>query len=155
MGLAYTTVDTLSVAKFALIPSIFATRYVVYKQRGANFYRTSSFVVASSVKEIPLVVMEILLFGTLTYWMCGFVASVQSYLIYQLLLFVVNMAYVAVFFFIASVCPNIIVANPISLLVLLFLATFSGYLITKGSTPAYLSWVYWHSPHVWGSMLSL
>ncbi|KAI9985725.1 hypothetical protein PInf_005127 [Phytophthora infestans] len=136
--------------KFALIPSILATRNVVYKQRGANFYRTSSFVIASFVKEIPLVLVEILLFGTLTYWMCGFVASMQSYLIYLLLLFVVNMAYIALFFFIASACPNINVANPIAMLAHLFLATFSGILITKGSTPAYLSWVYWISPHGWG-----
>ncbi|ETO65368.1 hypothetical protein F444_17315 [Phytophthora nicotianae P1976] len=150
MGLAYTAVDTLSVAKIALIPSILATRDVVYKQRGANFYRTSSIVIASSVKETPLVVMEILLFGTLTYWMCGFVSSVESYLIYLLLLFVTNMAYIALFFFIALACPNINVANPISMLVLLFLATFSGFLITKDSTPAYLSWVYWISPHGWG-----
>ncbi|EEY53012.1 ATP-binding Cassette (ABC) Superfamily [Phytophthora infestans T30-4] len=63
MGLAFTTVDTLSVAKIAPIPSILATRNVVYKQRGANFYRTSSFGIASSVKESPLVVVEILLFG--------------------------------------------------------------------------------------------
>ncbi|KAI9979825.1 hypothetical protein PInf_027801 [Phytophthora infestans] len=39
MGLAYTAVDTLSVAKSSMIPSILATRDVIYKQRGANFYR--------------------------------------------------------------------------------------------------------------------
>ncbi|GMF38595.1 unnamed protein product [Phytophthora fragariaefolia] len=150
MGLAYTAVDTLSVAKSAMIPTILATRDVIYKQRGANFYRTSSFVIASSAKQIPVVLIETLLFGSIVYWMCGFVASVQSYILYQVVLFLVNMAYSALFFFIASVSPNINVANPISLLSLLFLATFSGFLITKESIPVYLSWVYWISPHAWG-----
>ncbi|ETI56189.1 hypothetical protein F443_01230 [Phytophthora nicotianae P1569] len=150
MGLAYTAVDTLSVAKSSMIPTILATRDVIYKQRGANFYRTSSFVIASSVKQTPVVLMETLLFGSIVYWMCGFVASVQSYILYQLVLFLVNMAYSAWFFFIASVCPNINVANPIALLSLLFLATFSGFLITKDTIPVYLSWVYWISPHAWG-----
>ncbi|POM74405.1 ABC Superfamily [Phytophthora palmivora] len=153
MGLAYTAVDTLSVAKSSMIPTILATRDVIYKQRGANFYRTSSFVIASSAKQIPVVLMETLLFGSIVYWMCGFVASAQSYIfyiLYQIVLFLVNMAYAAWFFFIASVCPNINVANPIALLSLLFLATFSGFLITKDSIPVYLSWVYWISPHAWG-----
>ncbi|GMF16882.1 unnamed protein product [Phytophthora lilii] len=150
MGLAYTTLDTLSVAKSAMIPAILATRDVIYKQRGANFYRTSSFVIASSAKQIPVVLMETLLFGTIVYWLCGFVASAQSYILYQVVLFLVNMAYAAWFFFIASVCPNINVANPISLLSLLFLATFSGFVITKDTIPVYLSWIYWISPHAWG-----
>ncbi|EGZ21143.1 pleiotropic drug resistance protein ABC superfamily [Phytophthora sojae] len=150
MGLAYSAVDTLSVAKSAMIPTILATRDVIYKQRGANFYRTSSFVIASSAKQIPVVLMETLLFGSIVYWMCGFVASAQSFVLYQVVLFLVNMAYAAWFFFIASVCPNINVANPISLLSLLFLATFSGFLITKESIPVYLSWIYYISPHAWG-----
>ncbi|KAG7401123.1 hypothetical protein PHYBOEH_002681 [Phytophthora boehmeriae] len=150
MGLAYTAVDTLSVAKSAMIPTVLATRDVIYKQRGANFYRTSSFVIASSVKQVPIVLMETLLFGSLVYWMCGFVATVQSYLLYQVVLFLVNMAYAAWFFFIACVCPNINVANPIAMLSLLLLATFSGFLITKDSIPDYLQWIYWISPHAWG-----
>ncbi|OWZ17807.1 Pleiotropic drug resistance protein transporter [Phytophthora megakarya] len=149
MGLAYTAVDTLSVAKSSMIPTILATRDVIYKQRGANFYRISSFVIASSVKQIPVVLMETLLFGSIVFWLC-FATSIQSYLLYQLVLFLVNMAYAAWFFFIASVCPNINVANPIALLSLLFLATFSGFLMTKDSIPGYLSWVYWVSPHAWG-----
>ncbi|POM58231.1 Pleiotropic drug resistance protein ABC Superfamily, partial [Phytophthora palmivora] len=84
MGLAYTTVDTLSVAKSSMIPTILATRDVIYKQRGANFYRTSSFVIASSAKQIPVMLMETLLFGSIVYWMCGFVASAQSYILYQI-----------------------------------------------------------------------
>uniref|UniRef100_H3GDX6 ABC transporter domain-containing protein n=1 Tax=Phytophthora ramorum TaxID=164328 RepID=H3GDX6_PHYRM len=150
MGLAYTAVDTLAVAKSAMIPTVLATRDVIYKQRGANFYRTSSFVIASSAKQIPIILMETLLFGSLVYWMCGFVASAQSYIMYQIVLFLVNMAYAAWFFFIASVCPNINVANPVALLSLLLLATFSGFLITKDTIPVYLSWIYWISPHAWG-----
>ncbi|RLN65946.1 hypothetical protein BBJ29_007096 [Phytophthora kernoviae] len=150
MGLAYTSVDTLSVAKSAMIPTILTARDVIYKQRGANFYRTSSFVIANSVKQIPVVFVETLLFGSLVYWMCGFVATAQSYLLYQLVLFLVNMAYAAWFFFIASVCPNINIANPVAMLSLLLLATFSGFLITKDSIPDYLSWIYWISPHAWG-----
>ncbi|EEY61564.1 ATP-binding Cassette (ABC) Superfamily [Phytophthora infestans T30-4] len=78
------------------------------------------------------------------------VASAQSYILYQAVIFLVNMSYSAWFFFIASVCPNINVANPIALLSLLFLATFSGFLITKDTIPVYLSWIYWISPHGWG-----
>ncbi|RLN62493.1 hypothetical protein BBJ28_00012486, partial [Nothophytophthora sp. Chile5] len=150
MGLAYTAADTLSVAQCTVVPSLLAVRGLIYKQRGANMYRASSFVIASSVRQVPVALTETLIFGSLVYWMCGFVPTAAGYLLFQLVLFLVNMVFASLFFVIASISPNINVANPIAMLMLLFFATYSGFLVTKDTIPVYLTWVYWLSPLGWG-----
>lgn len=67
MGIAFSAINTLSLAQGTLIPQFLSMRDVLYKQRRANFFRVSSYTIASSVSQIPLVFVESMLFGTLTY----------------------------------------------------------------------------------------
>ena len=64
--------------------------------------------VANSVTLIPFAVCETLVFGTIMYWMSGFVSSVTAFLVYILLLLelLTNLAFSSWFFFIAAVTPD-------------------------------------------------
>ncbi|KAG7389304.1 hypothetical protein PHYPSEUDO_010639 [Phytophthora pseudosyringae] len=149
MGIAFTAVNTLSLAQVTLIPSLLSMRDVFYKQRQTNFFRATSFTVASSVSQIPMVLVESVLFGTIMYWMCGFVSTAEGYFLFQLVVFLTNIAFTSLFFFIAAASPNMNVANPVAMLFTLFFVLFSGFVITKDTIPDYLIWMYWLSPAAW------
>jgi ABC-type multidrug transport system permease subunit len=120
MGIAFTAENTLSLAQTTLIPAFLSTRAVLYKQRRANFFRVASFTVASSLSQIPLVLAESVLFGTLLYWLCGFVSTATGYFLFQLVVFRTNMAFNSMSFFVAAASPNMNVANPVGQVFTLF-----------------------------------
>ncbi|RLN43588.1 hypothetical protein BBJ28_00025256, partial [Nothophytophthora sp. Chile5] len=150
MGIAYVAVNFVSLGQAAQVPTFMAIREVFNKQRGANFFRTSSFVLATSVSQIPLAVIETLIFGSIMYWMCGLVLTAGGFLLFELMLFLISMAFAAWFFFLAVACADLNVANPISMLSLLFFTMFAGFVIPMGQIPDYLIWLYWISPLAWG-----
>ncbi|OWZ21430.1 ABC transporter [Phytophthora megakarya] len=49
-----------------------------------------------------------------------------------------------------TVCPNLNVANPVSLVSVLFFLMFGGFVITKDQIPDFLIWIYWINPMAWG-----
>ncbi|POM81575.1 ABC Superfamily [Phytophthora palmivora] len=134
----------------AQIPMFMAAREVFYKQRRANFFRTASFVLSNSASQVPVAAMESLVFGSIIYWMCGYVSTVEAYLVFELMLFVTNLAFTAWFFFLSCASPNLNVANPISMVSVLFFVLFAGFTITKDQIPDYFIWIYWINPMSWG-----
>uniref|UniRef100_H3H6S7 ABC transporter domain-containing protein n=1 Tax=Phytophthora ramorum TaxID=164328 RepID=H3H6S7_PHYRM len=149
MGVIFASVLCLSLGQSAQIPTVMAAREVFYKQRGANFFRTASYVLSSSASQLPPIVLESVVFGSIVYWMCGFVDTIGAYFLFILMLCITNIAFTAFFFFLASAAPNFNVANPISSVSILFFILFGGFVITKDQIPDYLIWLYWINPIAW------
>ncbi|KAK1937114.1 ABC transporter G family member 31 [Phytophthora citrophthora] len=149
MGLIFNAVSFVAFGQQSQIPMIMAARDVFYKQRRANFFRTSSFVLGNSVSQIPLGIAESLVFGSMVYWMCGYVATVEAFLIFELMLFLTNLAMASWFFFLSCAAPNLNVATPISMVSVLLYLMFAGFTITKEQIPDYLIWIYWIDPMAW------
>eukprot|EP00644_Phytophthora_capsici_P006568 jgi/Phyca11/9314/fgenesh1_pm.PHYCAscaffold_36_\ len=149
MGIIFESVLNLSLGQAAQIPTVMATREVFYKQRGANFFRTASYVLSSSVVQLPAIAVETLVFSAIVYWMCGFLGTFWHFFIFFVLLYFINVALSAFFFFLASASPNLNVANPLSSVSIVFFVMFAGYTITKDQIPDYLIWVYWINPTSW------
>ncbi|KAG6606656.1 Pleiotropic drug resistance protein ABC Superfamily [Phytophthora cinnamomi] len=120
IGMVYVAINFVTVGQSAQMPTFMNLRDVFNKQRGANFFRTSSFVLATSVSQIPLAFMETLLLAP---------SSTGSW-----------------FFFLAAVLPDMNVAGPLSQLSLFFSTLFCGFVITRRQMPGYLIWMYWISP---------
>ncbi|KAL3663569.1 hypothetical protein V7S43_011456 [Phytophthora oleae] len=149
IGMVYVAINFVTVGQSSQMPIFMVLRDVFNKQRGANFFRTSSFVLATSVSQIPLALLEALLFGSIIYWMCGFVSTAAGYILFELVMFLTSMTFAAWFFFMASVLPDMNVAGPLAQLSLFFTTLFSGFVITRGQMPDYLLWMYWISPQAW------
>ncbi|GMF46872.1 unnamed protein product [Phytophthora fragariaefolia] len=149
IGMVYVAINFVTVGQSAQMPIFMSLRDVFNKQRGANFFRTSSFVFATSVSQIPLAVLETVVFGSIIYWMCGFVATAQGFILFELMMFLTSMMFAAWFFFLAAVLPDMNVAGPVSQLSLFFMTLFCGFVITRGQMPDYLIWMYWISPQAW------
>ncbi|KAG2760237.1 ABC transporter G family member 31 [Phytophthora cactorum] len=149
MGIIFNAVLFVSLGQQAQIPMFMAAREVFYKQRRANFFRTSSFVLSNSVSQIPLGFAESLVFGSIVYWMCGYVSTIEAFLLFELMLFMTNLAMAAWFFFLSCASPDLNVANPMSMVSILFFVLFAGFVITKEQIPDYLIWIYWINPMAW------
>eukprot|EP00644_Phytophthora_capsici_P019764 jgi/Phyca11/512156/fgenesh2_kg.PHYCAscaffold_341_\ len=149
MGVIFASVLCLSLGQSAQIPTVMAAREVFYKQRRANFFRTASYVLSSSASQLPSIVLGTAVFGSIVYWMCGFVDTIGAFFLFLLMLGITSAAFSAFFFFLASAAPNYSVANPISSVSILFFILFGGFVITKDQIPDYLIWVYWVNPIAW------
>ncbi|KAE9036720.1 hypothetical protein PR003_g6956 [Phytophthora rubi] len=150
MGIIFEVSLCLSMALLAQVPGIIAAREVFYKQRRGNFFRTASYVLSYSVSQIPPIIVESTVFGAIVYWMCGFVSSLWSFVLFVVILCLSNISSGAFFFFLASAAPNINVVNPIASVAVEFFVLFGGVTMTKDQIPDYLVWLYWINPIAWG-----
>ncbi|GMF20239.1 unnamed protein product [Phytophthora lilii] len=138
VGIVFEASLCLALALLAQIPGIIAARDVFYKQRGSNFFRTASYVLSSSVSQIPPIIMESVAFSSIVYWMCGFVSSLWSFVLFVVVLCLINISTGAFFFFLASAAPNVNVVNPVSGVAAEIFILFAGFSITKDQIPDYL-----------------
>ncbi|TMW67913.1 hypothetical protein Poli38472_007585 [Pythium oligandrum] len=134
LGILFTTVQSIGFNQSAHIPIYMAERDVFYRQRGANFYRSSAYVLAHLICQIPMSLIEAIILGAITYWMCGFVASAGAFFVFLLLLFLTSLVFTAMFFFLVAASPDFHVVAPVSM----------------DQIPDYLVWIYWLNPLAWG-----
>ncbi|EEY58948.1 ATP-binding Cassette (ABC) Superfamily [Phytophthora infestans T30-4] len=135
LGVVFSSVMFLSMGQSSQIATYMAEREVFYKQRGANFFRTASDVLATSASQIPLALVETLISGR---WSIG-----------SFVLFVMNLAMGMWFFFLSSVGPNENVVPPFSMVSILVFIILAGFIVTKSQIPDYLIWAHWISPMTW------
>uniref|UniRef100_K3WZK5 ABC transporter domain-containing protein n=2 Tax=Globisporangium ultimum (strain ATCC 200006 / CBS 805.95 / DAOM BR144) TaxID=431595 RepID=K3WZK5_GLOUD len=150
IGIIFAAVLFLSLGQASQIPTFITARDIFYKQRRANFFRTSSYVLANSVAQIPMAIGETILFGSMVYWMCGFVTKAPEFIIFEVILLLMNLAFSAWFFFLAAISPDNNIATPMSMLSILFFVIFAGFIVVKSQIPDYFIWIHWISPIAWG-----
>ncbi|EQC32363.1 hypothetical protein SDRG_10110 [Saprolegnia diclina VS20] len=149
LGVIFTTVMFLALGQLPAIPGHVEAREIFYKQKRANFFRTSSFILAQCTTQVPFAFLETILFGSVMYWVTGFTSNAASFLTYLLLLFVTNLAFTTWFFFVASLSPNPNVAQPVAMVSVLLFVLFAGFIMSADDMPPYFIWIYWIDPLAW------
>ncbi|TMW61663.1 hypothetical protein Poli38472_010726 [Pythium oligandrum] len=150
LGVVFGSVLFFGLSQSAQMPVYVADREIFYRQRAANFFRSSSYVLANVIASIPVSIVEALLFGSIVYWMCGFFSSASAFIIFLLLLFLTSLAFTSLFFLMAAAAPDLHVAEPISMVSILFFVLFGGFVMTKDQIPDYFIWIFWMNPIAWG-----
>lgn len=102
-----------------------------------------------SASQIPLILAESIIFGTMVYWICGCEADVVRFIIFEIVLFLTNLAMGMWFSFLAAISPNANAAAPLGIVSLLIFIIFAGFIVTKNNIPDFLIWVHWISPMSW------
>jgi ABC-type multidrug transport system ATPase subunit/ABC-type multidrug transport system permease subunit len=149
LGLLFSCTLFLSMGQAAQVPTFVEARSVFYKQRGANFFRSLAYVLASSLTQIPLAITETLIFGSIVYWMGGYVVLADRFLSFLTTLFLCQMWFTSFFFFISAAAPSITIAQPVMMVCILFCVLFGGFLLSKNDIPDYFVWFYWIDPIAW------
>lgn len=149
LGLLFSCAMFLSMSQASQVSTYMEARAVFYKQRGANFFRTSAYVLATSIAQLPMSVLETVVFGAITYWFGGYVDDVGRFVVFLVTLFLCRIWFSSFFFLMAAASPNLTVAQPAMMVAVLFFMLFGGFLIAKSGIPDYLLWVYWLDPLAW------
>jgi ABC-type multidrug transport system ATPase subunit/ABC-type multidrug transport system permease subunit len=149
IGIIFAASLFLSLGQASQLPTFIAARAIFYKQRGANFFRTSSYVLANSVSQLPLCVAETLIFGTLVYWMCGFVPHAGEFFLFLLVLFLTNVSLGSFYFALTAAAPDINISTSVSMAATLVFILLAGFVITESQIPDYFIWLYWMTPISW------
>ncbi|CAK5058530.1 unnamed protein product [Aphanomyces euteiches] len=71
LGLAFASILFIALGQASQIATFMEDRHIFYKQRGAHFYRTSSYVLSNTLAMIPFAVGESVVFGSIVYWLAG------------------------------------------------------------------------------------
>ncbi|RLN13748.1 hypothetical protein BBJ28_00017786 [Nothophytophthora sp. Chile5] len=150
MGIMFQAILFLALGQVSQVPTFMASRDVFYKQRGANFFPTSAYVLACSVAQVPLALAESIVFGSMVYWMCGFVGEVGAFVCYLVLLVLTNLVFAAWFFVLTAISPDFHIAKPVSTFSIAFFIQFAGFVMTKNTIPDWFIWIYWLNPIAWG-----
>ncbi|KAE8982200.1 ABC transporter G family member 31 [Phytophthora rubi] len=149
LGLLFSCTMFLSMGQAAQLPTFMEARSVFYKQRGANFFRSLAYVMASSLTQIPFAMFETVLFGSLVYWMGGYVALGDRFISFLITLFLCQMWFTAYFFFLSAISPSITIAQPVMMVSILFFVLFGGFLLRKPDIPDSIIWFYWIDSVAW------
>ncbi|KAE9030309.1 hypothetical protein PR003_g10165 [Phytophthora rubi] len=149
LGILYQSTMFLALGQSSQTPGFIAAREIYYKHRRANFYRTSSFAIASLVALVPTTVAECIVLGSLVYWMCGFIAEVGYFLLFMLFIILTNLTLCGWFFTLAAMSPNLNIVKPLTTFSIVFYIIFAGFVVPMGRIPDFLVWVYWINPVAW------
>jgi hypothetical protein len=93
--------------------------------------------------------IDVSIFGTIIYFMVGFVRSASNFFIYLMVLFVFSLAMNSTFSIFTSIAKSKTAVQAMSACVLLFLILFSGFIVNPDVIPSYWIWVYWWNPLAW------
>jgi ABC-type multidrug transport system ATPase subunit/ABC-type multidrug transport system permease subunit len=149
LGIMFQAVLFLALGQVSQIPTFMASRDVFYKQRGANFFPTSAYVLACSVAQVPMAIAESLIFGSMVYWMCGFVATAGAFICYMILLVLTNLVFSSWFFLLTAMSPDFHIAKPFATATVVFFVLFAGFVLSKNTMPGWFVWIYWINPIAW------
>lgn len=142
----------IALGNLATIPTVMEQRSVFYKQRDSGFFPTSSAVVAQMLVQIPIQLVETVIFTALAYFLSGLSRADHGsfYLTYVLVAFSTALAIGQVFRLVVHLVPSLAQAQPICSLFILLFVVFSGLTIKGEDVPFYWTWLYWINPLAWG-----
>ncbi|TMW61700.1 hypothetical protein Poli38472_010763 [Pythium oligandrum] len=149
LGLFQAIALYLAFVQNAQVPVFMTMRDTFYRQRGANFYRSSEYVAGRLISQMPVSLLEAVLFAIITYWMCGFVGSTSAFVVFVLILFLNSMVYMAIHFVLVAAAPDLHVVEPISMVFIMLSSLFSGFIMAKSQIPDYVIWIHWMNPCTW------
>ena len=96
-GLALFSVLFISFTNNAEIPASIQSRSIVYRQTTAGMYNEVAYVISNVLALLPINMLADFLYGTILYWMTGWVDDVDRWLVFLLAVFSTDMCMAAFF----------------------------------------------------------
>ncbi|CAN8265819.1 unnamed protein product [Cochlearia groenlandica] len=146
MGALYLQVQMVVFSGFFELPMTIDKLPVFYKQRRFSFYPSWAFSLPASVINFPISFVEVFAVVFITYFAVGYDLTIASILKHYLILALCGQMSYGFFRCIAAVTRNHVVANTVGCLLVMWLMTFSGYVLSRHQVHEWLTWAYWTSP---------
>ena len=127
-------------------------RNIIERHRNYAFYRPSAVVIARAVLDLPVLLIEVIIFAIVVYFMSGLDVVVSKFFIYMLLVYTSVISLTALYRMFAAVSPTIDDAVRFSGLAFNLLIVYAGYVIprpTLMSQYPWFGWLYYLNPVAW------
>ncbi|KAL2642881.1 hypothetical protein R1flu_010468 [Riccia fluitans] len=132
-----------------VMPVVATERTVFYRERAAGMYSAVPFGIAQVLIEIPYNMVQVLIYGTLTYAMIQLEWTVSKFAWYMYFLFTTFLFFTYYGMMAVALTPNHQIASIVSAFFYNIFNLFSGFLIPKTRIPKWWIWYYWACPVAW------
>lgn len=119
----------------------FESKPILLKHKNFSFYRPAAYALAQTVVDIPLVLIQVLLFSIIIYWMAGLAATASQFFIAIVTQWLVTMATYAFFRLIAALSKTIDDATKVTGVGIQVLIVYTGYLISPSQMRPWFAWL--------------
>ncbi|KAG0279947.1 hypothetical protein BGZ97_009483, partial [Linnemannia gamsii] len=127
------------------------TRTLFVKERSNGYYPPMPFIISTLLFDlIPLRIIPAILMGSVSYFMIGLTADVETFFKFLLILVLFNVATAMFCLVIAAGVRTTGVASLASSIVMLFMMLFGGFLINSKQIPTALTWIQYLSMFKYG-----
>ncbi|KAK9673337.1 hypothetical protein RND81_12G161500 [Saponaria officinalis] len=123
-----------------------------YGLRDLYFYPAWAYAIPATILKIPFSVLLAVIWTSLTYYTIGYTPDVGRFLRQTLLYFGVHLASMSSFRLLASLFQTAVASTFASVIFLLFVFIFSGFIVPRSSVPVWLNWVFWTTPLTYGEI---
>jgi ABC-type multidrug transport system ATPase subunit/ABC-type multidrug transport system permease subunit len=131
------------------LPVSVATSKIVYRQAGAGFYPTWSYVAAAAIASMPLVIAETTLLTISAYFMSNMAASAAHYFTFYGIMIVHGLCMSVLFRAITCLVADDASATSIATPIIGVATLLGGFLVTMSAMPVWLRWLMWICPFTW------
>lgn len=147
----YTTLLFVGFGSISLLPQVFLSREIWYKQYSEGFYPPVVYALAEQLIGLPTIVLDSLVLGNLVYWMSGFTASDNGshYFVFLLVLLLYGLMVSNLMRLCGYALPDATQASGLLLCGILLMVLFSGAIATRETLPVFYTWIYWVNPTTW------
>uniref|UniRef100_A0A6A7G0X1 Protein white n=1 Tax=Hirondellea gigas TaxID=1518452 RepID=A0A6A7G0X1_9CRUS len=141
-GALFLLITNLTFQNVFGVVNVFCTEMEILKREHYNgMYRSEVFFLAKNIAEIPLAVLQPMLFVCVIYYMVGLNPAVEHFFICMgILVLVANIA-VSFGYFISCMSKNVEMALAISAPLIIPFMLFGGFFLNSDSVPVYFIWL--------------
>ncbi|KAK9673340.1 hypothetical protein RND81_12G161600 [Saponaria officinalis] len=119
---------------------------VFFKQRDLYFYPAWAYAIPATILKIPFSILLAVVWTSLTYYTIGYTPDVGRFFRQALLYFGVHLTSISSFRLLASLFQTAVPSTFASVIYLLSVFIFSGFIVPRSSMPVWLNWVFWTVP---------
>ncbi|KAG0215682.1 hypothetical protein BGX28_008928 [Mortierella sp. GBA30] len=134
----------------AELPMAMQGRPILYKHKGFAMYRPAAFAISQIVTDIPLLIVQIVLYAIVLYFMAGLQRTFVKWLLFCMILILCALCMTAFFRMWAALSPTFDAASRNSGLLLLAMILYSGYMIPYQKMHPWFIWIFWINPLAYG-----
>lgn len=149
ISIIFGNVVNSATAAFGGLPAGFEERDVFYRHRDASFFRTSAYVSARLLAELPVLVAEVVVYVNIVYWAVNLTPQAPNYLYFLALSVLLDVTMTQFFHVLDSIFPDLSTAMNFAAFVFTLFILFSGFAVAPENIPVGWLWAYYLNPVSW------
>uniref|UniRef100_A0ACD6AHM1 Uncharacterized protein n=1 Tax=Avena sativa TaxID=4498 RepID=A0ACD6AHM1_AVESA len=147
LGLFAFTLTFLLTSTTETLPTFVTERPIVLAETAAGLYRLSSHAAAATMVFLPYLLVVALLYSSCVYFLVGLCASPEAFMVFVLVVWAVVLTANSFVLFVSSFAPDFIAGMSLVSVSLAGFFLFSGYFLSRESTPSYWVFMHYASPY--------